>query len=210
MSPSPSRLNQSFANHAGINVAAYGAGEPYPSVLTVSNLEGVLSKAIVSLNGLTHSFPSDVHALLVSPSGLNVLLMSHAGGAYSLTSPINLTFDDSAPAALPNGAPISQGTYRPSQYGTGLNFPAPAPMSPYGASLAALNAASPNGDWKLYIYDDSVGDGGAIATGWTLNLTTVNPVSFGADLEVAISARPRLPLPERHHLLYHHRHQPRP
>ena len=53
--------------------------------------------------------------LLVSPSGSNVLVMSHTGGGYAVTN-LNLTFDDAAAGTLPNYNPLTSGTYKPSSY----------------------------------------------------------------------------------------------
>jgi uncharacterized repeat protein (TIGR01451 family) len=77
-----------FANNAPITIPDHGSASPYPSVITVTNMPGLLSKATVSLVGLTHGFPRDINALLVSPAGGSVLLMSHAGGPQAVTSPI--------------------------------------------------------------------------------------------------------------------------
>ena len=60
-----------------------------------------MTKATVTLNGLTHTFPHDINVLLVSPAGSNVLLMSHTGGGHAVTN-ITLTFDDTAANALPD------------------------------------------------------------------------------------------------------------
>ena len=96
---------QSFANPNSILIpdpdaphppypSQSGPGKPYPSVITVSNLSGVLGKVTVTLSNLSHTYPADVNVLLVAPGGAKVLLMSNAG-TLSSTS-VNLTFDDSA------------------------------------------------------------------------------------------------------------------
>ena len=179
-----------FTNANAISIAQNGAASPYPSTIALSGLTGVVSKVAVTLYGLTHSFPSDVNVLLVNPAGASVVLMSHAGGAHPVTN-ATLTFDDAASAALSSAAAITSGTYRPSAYGS-VVFPSPAPGKPYGSSLAALNGidASGTNTWSLYVYDDSNGDGGAIASGWSLNVTTFNPINPLADLAVGLAAYP--------------------
>jgi uncharacterized repeat protein (TIGR01451 family) len=60
---------------------------------------------------------------------------------------------------------------------------------PYGTNLAAMNGSNPNGNWSLYIQDDSkVFDSGVISNGWVLTLTTANPVGFAADNQLLMTA----------------------
>src|SRR5262249_10780947 len=144
-----------FSNSAAITIPDHGGASPYPSVITVTNMPGLLSKAKVSLVGLTHGFPRDINALLVSPAGGTVLLMSHAGGPQSVTNPITLTFDDAASSALPITGPLTTSTNQPARYFNSVSFPSPAPASPYGATLGSLAGKDANGSWKLYVFDDS-------------------------------------------------------
>jgi uncharacterized repeat protein (TIGR01451 family) len=71
------------------------------------------------------------------------------------------------------------------------SFPAPAPAGPYtNASLAVFNGSNPNGVWKLFVVDDTTGDAGNIAGGWTLAITTTASIAPQADLAVAATASP--------------------
>jgi hypothetical protein len=81
-----------FSNTAPIIINDTNAASPYPSIITVSQMGGTLVKATVTLNKLTHTYPRDVDALVVSPSGTNTLIMAHVGGANSVTNLV-LTFD---------------------------------------------------------------------------------------------------------------------
>ena len=180
-----------FTNSGAVGIPQFGGGSPYPAIINVSGLTGIVTKASVTIYGLTHTFPSDVNVLLVSPSGSDALLMSHAGGAFSVTNGVTLTFDDAAPVALPNAALISSGAYRPTAYGS-VAFPAPAPAGPYGSSLAAVNGVNPNGQWALYVLDDSPGDSGLIASGWSLNLATFEPLNSLADLALGLTCNPEV------------------
>ena len=179
-----------FTNSAAITIPDHGSGTPYPSAISVSGLTGQVSKATVTLNQLTHTFPRDANVLLVSPAGDTVLLMSHAGAGYAVTNPITLTFDDAVTDTLPANLPLTSGTYHPASYPGGVSFVAPAPSGSYGAVLSAVNGDEPNGDWKLYVLDDAVGDGGLIAGGWSLDLTVVVPINPVADLAVGMSSAP--------------------
>ena len=178
------------ASTNAIIIPDHGPAAPYPSTINVSGLSGLVSKVTVTLNAINHSFPRDINALLVSPAGGNALFLSHAGGGHALTN-VTLTFADAASTSLPNGTQISGGTYKPSAYPGPVTFPVPAPSSgSYGSSLAFLNGGSPNGAWSLYVFDDSPGDQGNIAGGWTLNLTTVSNINPVADLAVTVTDAP--------------------
>ena len=134
-------------------------------------MSGVISKVIVKLNGLQHTYPDDIDILLVGPGGERVMLMSDAGGSKDVVN-VNLTFDSATLTAVPDTNQISSGTYRPTNYGATDSFSAPAPAGPFGASLNAFNGTSPNGSWNLFVVDDAAVDVGSIASGWALIITT--------------------------------------
>jgi hypothetical protein len=84
---------------------------------------------------------------------------------------VELTFDDSAAAPLPDSSPITSGTYLPTNYVVGDTFPAPAPAPSAATMLATFNSTDPNGTWNLYINDDVGGDLGDM-DGWCLQIET--------------------------------------
>src|SRR5204863_319670 len=49
---------------------------------------------------------------------------------------------------------------------------------PYATTMSTFNGQSPNGDWQLYVADDSSTDAGVITSGWTIGITT-QPVIVG-------------------------------
>jgi subtilisin-like proprotein convertase family protein len=156
-----------------------GTATPYPSEIDVSGLRGPVSDVNVTLTGLSHNFPDDIGVLLVGPEGQTTILMTDVGGSdRTPASAVNLTLDDAASGALPDGGQLSSGTYQPTR-GTvdTLNchapssFPASAPAGPYGSSLSVFNGTNANGTWQLYVIDDTVGDRGSI-TGWSLTIKT--------------------------------------
>jgi uncharacterized delta-60 repeat protein len=112
-----------YTNAIIINAA--GPGSPYPSAITVSNLGGILTRAVVTLTNMTHSAPSAVNILLVSPGQKDTLLMSHAGGGQfgGAVNGVTLKFDDMATNSLPLNGQITNGVYKPSQYGGAPTFP---------------------------------------------------------------------------------------
>lgn len=181
----------SFANSAAITIPEMGSALPYPSIINVSGVTGLVSKVTVTLNNINHRFPSDINVLLVSPAGRGVVLMSHAGGGHSLTN-VTVSFDDGAGLQMPHSSRINPVTYRPTVFAPAANFPPSAPAAPYGATLGSLNGIDPNGEWKLFVVDDSSGDGGDILNGWSLNITTVNPVNPASDLALTMTAAPNV------------------
>jgi uncharacterized repeat protein (TIGR01451 family) len=178
-----------WVNTNAITIPDHGPGIAYPSQINVSGAGGLVTKATLTLNGFRHSFPHDVNVLLVSPSGNNVLLMSHTGGGYSVTN-LTLSFDDAAANSLPNNDVLTSGTNKPSSYPGKVVFPTPAPQGNYGTGLSTVNGGNPNGPWLLYVFDDAVGDAGAISGGWTLDLTTATTLRPLADLAIGMTSAP--------------------
>ena len=125
-----------------------GAG----STIAVAGLIGGVSRVTVTLSNLSYPTPHSLSILLRSPSGQNVMLMSGAGGDNDILN-VRLTFDDSAVALLPQNNPIASGTYRPAYYPPEVVLPGSPP--PYATNLSALNGGNPNGNWSLFIYNNS-------------------------------------------------------
>lgn len=181
-----------FANSARIGIPDSGAGNPYPSTNTVAGLVGPINRVFVTLDGVTHPNPDDLDILLVSPSGGKVLLMSDAGGTTDLIN-LRLQFSDNG-RALPDEGTIVGGTnvYQASNYeGSGeLNevLATPAPAGPYLRSLGDLKGESTaNGQWKLYVFDDTAQHSGEIAFGWSLRIVTAPSVALdGANSTLSV------------------------
>src|SRR5262249_21967232 len=128
-----------FSQTAKITIPSVGAASPYPSIINVTGLNGLVSKVTVQVRGLTHTFPHDIGILLVSPDGRTVLIMSDAGGGNPISG-VNLTFTDDATTSLPASSTIVSGSYRPSSYNPGDRLPAPAPSpTTYGSALSVFN-----------------------------------------------------------------------
>ncbi len=161
----------SFSTSNPISIPSSGVASPYPSVIAVSNLSGTVTRVTATLNGLSHDYPDEIDALLAGPAGGSVVLLSDAGAGGEAAN-LMLTFDDAAAAALPGYGILSSGTFRPTNHDAPDDvFPAPAPSGP-AATLAVFNGLNPNGTWRLFLYDDSYGDGGTLAGGWSLAITT--------------------------------------
>jgi uncharacterized delta-60 repeat protein/uncharacterized repeat protein (TIGR01451 family) len=185
----------SYSNSAFIVINDLDPATPYPSVITVSNLNGLVTQATVTLSNLSHTYPKDIDALLVSPTGQKTLLMAHCGSSFAINN-VTLTFDDTSTNILPYAAQILPGTYPPTSYASFPPlFPAPpapfltnATAPPFATNLSVFNGTSPNGSWALYVYDDTYLNSGSIANGWQLNLSVTGPVPGAADLPLTMTA----------------------
>jgi subtilisin-like proprotein convertase family protein len=145
---------------------------PYPDPIVVAGELPVTRDVNVRLNDLHHEAPADIDLLLVGPSGQTVVLLSDAGPSTG-PSDVDLTFDDQAPAPVPD--PLASGAYKPTDLDDGLPdlFPSPAPPGPFGSQLADFRGANANGTWQLFAVDDEVLGTGLI-DGWSLSITGRN------------------------------------
>jgi subtilisin-like proprotein convertase family protein len=166
-----------------IAVPDSGSAGTYPSQLSFSGVVGTVIDVNVRLYGLQHGSLDDLDVMLVGPGGQSALIMSDAGGGSA--SGLNLFFDDEVPSSIPDSTAPASGLYRPTNYGAGDPFPAPAP-APTGSALSAFDGTDPNGDWQLYIVDDSAGQSGSVAAGWLLVVRTTKTASvYPAPISVS-------------------------
>ncbi|WP_307852050.1 hypothetical protein [Neobacillus rhizophilus] len=178
-----------FSNPQPINpIDGVPGTNPYPSNITVSGLQGTISKVTVTItnfvdDGGAPQPPANVANrqhdmfLVVAPDGTAVLIFSH-NGDNGPVGPVTLTFDDDSPNPLPvaAGGTLTSGTFRPSNQFDNHTFPAPAPPAPYALALSAFNGLDPNGTWSLYAFDEFGGAHSRIEGGWSLTLSTACPL----------------------------------
>jgi subtilisin-like proprotein convertase family protein len=141
-----------FSNNTFIFIPNNGASNPYPSIINVSGTSGNLTKLTVTLTNLNHTWAGDIDVLLVSPTGANSILMSDVGSSNDLIN-VTLTFDATATSSLSGGS-FGSGTYPPTNVGDSDSFPSPAPGGSYNADFSVFNGTNPNGQWRLYIFDN--------------------------------------------------------
>jgi hypothetical protein len=158
----------------------------YPSTITVSGVTGTTSSVTVTLNGLSHTWGSDVDVLLVAPNGNRVLIISDVAGSGDFLN-VNITIDDAAGSSLPSGnVNVGTSSYRPTNFSNTAGgcpadpdtaFPSPAPAltgaGVYTTMAAAFNGLSGtdvNGTWSLYIVDDCNVFGGSLSGGWSITI----------------------------------------
>ena len=188
--------SSTFTNPCGITIPDAGPSTsvPYPSNIIVTGLSGTISKVTLTLTNANLPQTGDYNFLLVGPGGQTFVFMSDAGGLFSPSTGVTLTFDDAAAGQLPSSGSIGSGTYRPTDYNVDAEvFPAPAPAGPYNtaaptgvATFASVyGGAAPNGTWSLYPLDDTGGGAGSVGT-WSLTFTT----SGDAPTTTTVSGNP--------------------
>jgi subtilisin-like proprotein convertase family protein len=178
-------------NSNNIIINEFGKATPYPAVLSVSNAPGAIVKVSLTLSNLSHEFPDDLDILLVSPSGDAVMVMSDACGVVPMRD-ITITFDDDAAQPIPEFMLPVEPQYRPMNWEEGDLLPSPAPLGPYAGVMSAFNGKNANGDWKLYIYDDVPDLDGVLDKGWSLTITTIQPVDAKPTISIARGLTPNI------------------
>jgi subtilisin-like proprotein convertase family protein len=165
-----------------------GKANPYPSLKTFNTPAGkVISDVDLEINRLAHTFPEDIDMLLAGPRrGANVLAMSDACGSEDIPGDpngINLPgflwrFNDEAPVGLGSShAQCEPSIVKPTNFGSGVTFPSPAPAPPFGSAMSVFDGLE-GGDWRLFVNDAAGNDTGYI-TGWTLVMTTRDAADAG-------------------------------
>ncbi|MCB0568458.1 MAG: T9SS type A sorting domain-containing protein [Phaeodactylibacter sp.] len=172
---------QTFTGPGASIGTSSGPFSVYPSTVNVTGVGTAYSGFSVSINGLTHTFPSDLDFLLVGPTGAMCVLMSDVGSSFDISG-VTYTFDDAGPA-MSTSAANPTGTYRPTNSGTPDTWSAPGPGSVSQATptLSVFNGLNANGTWSLYAYDDVGGDAGDFVS-WSISFIppVTNDVCGGA------------------------------
>jgi streptogramin lyase len=187
-----------FPNSDPIPIKLSGAPDT-PATVNVSGLQGTITDVNLRLTGLSHTFPDDLDVILQSPSGKAALVMSDVGSAVSSKAStsktsypadgITLTLDDQAARSLSDTNPLVSGIFKPTNITDPLeqlnegDFPGPSNVN-FPTALTSFNGESPNGTWKLWLDDDTLGTkdiGGKLYGGWGLDIrTSVPPAAGGA------------------------------
>ncbi len=95
----PDSGTSSFTNNAAITIPSSGSATPYPSVISVAGMSGVISNVTVTLRNLSHPYPSDIDVLLVGPTGQKTMIFSDVGGGGALNN-VTVTLWDGAASSL--------------------------------------------------------------------------------------------------------------
>ncbi len=159
-----------------------GPANKYPSSIAVSGVAGTVTKVTVTLIGYTSGSPDDTDAVIVGPNGQKVMLVSDACGVNPSTfEDENWTFDDSASTFISDAGPCSSfqdASFKPTNYENPDDddlTPGGGPAGPYLNKLSLLAGGSPNGAWKLFVFDDNPAVHGFDISAWALNLEIQPP-----------------------------------
>jgi hypothetical protein len=157
-----------FRQGGGICTTLGGPADPYPSTITVTGGPQQIGSMRVTLYDVTQVMPDNMDVLLVGPTGQAFILMADAGGNVDLTTPVTLTFSDTAGQVLPNSAPLTTGVFEPTSWEPGQSsFLPPAPPAPYNEPGSAVGGTgtqtlmgnfgltNANGTWSLFVRDDA-------------------------------------------------------
>lgn len=176
-------LTYNFANTNRIIINDNTNATPYPSSIFVSDVSGTITKVTATVSNMTHFYPTEIDILLVGPSGDAVMLMSDAGWGAPING-VTIRYTDSAATAPPRIGQITSGDCLPSNWADDdsnaqdfFPLPAPAATGTWSTNMFTFNGKNANGAWSLYVVDDTTGDGGLIAGGWSLSITTSTPVN---------------------------------
>jgi hypothetical protein len=172
------------ANSPKDGAATEGPSLKFPSTIAVGGVAGTVTEVKVTTAPLRSTSPDDLDMALTGPNGQSVMLMSDSCGEFpNVLENDYFTFEDGAPGFLSNNGPCpshQRAAFRPSNY-LG-SAPEPEDFSGLGGpesfvnNLGALAGGSPNGDWRLWLFDDNAfGYSGFGLGAWVLTLEVTPP-----------------------------------
>jgi hypothetical protein len=173
-------VTRTFSFDGVVSIDFVGPSKQYPASIAVSGFKRAkITDVNIRIPAFSHSFPRAVDMLLVGPHGQQAVIFSDVGGSAPTPSQRDVTLDDEAAQSLTADAALDNGSFKPTNVtGSDPNgvdvFPAPAPAEARdaGLGLAIFDGTNPNGEWQLFVADDTIGDGGVLlAPGWTLTIT---------------------------------------
>ena len=177
-----------------------GEASPYPSVNAVSGVGGLVSGITVTLLGFTHRYPANLDLMLVkydqaSSKNIAVMLMSHAGGANPASN-LRLSFSDSGAAGVvPQSGQLTSTTYQPFAWpGNEFTSVGPPFSGAFTTTLSSFDGIDPNGNWMLYVLDDTYTASGVIAGGWIITFQTSPAFAFLDSVTTAENTPLKIPL----------------
>ena len=173
-----------------------GEASPYPSVNTVSGVGGLVSGLTVTLLGFTHPYPANLDLMLekydaASGKTINVMLMSHAGGGLPANN-LRIAFSDNGAAGpIPQSSQLTSATYQPFAWPGNSFTSVGAPFSSaFTTTLSSFDGIDPNGEWLLYVLDDTYTASGLIDGGWIISFQT-SPTFAGLRGVIAAENSPQ-------------------
>lgn len=170
-------VTNTYGNLAAINLPTSDLQYPmsadrYPATIRVDGPKRAKIRDVnLTLNGLEHTYPDDVYAVLVAPGGQTAIVMASVGGSTDIDD-VTLTLDDEAAAPLPDETTLQSGAFRPTNVLGSIDFNDPGPTANANAALSVFDSGDPNGAWRFFVMDGTpISDPGAFTGGWTLEIT---------------------------------------
>ncbi|HRI60509.1 MAG TPA: fibronectin type III domain-containing protein, partial [Saprospiraceae bacterium] len=172
----PAQTTQTFSNSTSSILDDAIGYDPnnYPSKIEVSGMPAHLHEFAVRFMLLTGSFP-DIDLLLEAPNGQRILLTSDL--PYPLFDSYDFGIGSTGKDTLSPATINDLRVFYPANYDDGAPdlFPSPGPgtvAQPAYPDPLALQDINPNGEWKLYLVDDTPnGSSTWLLDGWTLEIT---------------------------------------
>ena len=194
-----------------ITIPESGPASPYPGVIDVTDSTRIIEDVDVRLNDLAHELPDELEVALVGPDGTTVMLMSDVGSAPVTSCLPDLQFSSEATGPVPDDPLLCSGVYQPTdddsdEFDLDV-FPDPGPAGATGGSLTPFNGQNYFGAWRLFVVDDTPGDGGSIAS-WDVRFNTRQLGLTRQGSPPASSRTERRRHPVRHSPERRHRHRP--
>lgn len=131
--------------------------------VNVNLTNATVSKIVVRIDNVTHTYDGDLAFWLRSPANQNVRIIGRVGSGGD--NFINTVLDDAAANSISTGTAPFTGTFKPT-----------SPMTVY-------NGYNPNGNWILSIYDSAGGDVGSL-NAWCLVVTYSNILGVTTTIEI--------------------------
>ena len=155
----------------------FGPANHYPGIVDVSGVGGTVLGVTLTVVNLNAS--ADLDMALVGPDGTQVMLMSDACASKS-ASRVDWTFDDEAPVFVSQlSCPLGgRESVKPSNYGNpelDTFAPGGGPVGPFTNELSDFAGSSPDGEWKVFMIDDTEGTVGFEMNAFALNLEIEPP-----------------------------------
>ena len=157
---------QSVSSTASISTGDSSDGSPYQNNLYLPSYYGAADQVAITLKNFSHTHAQDVDILLLGPNSQKAMLMSDVAGS---PTGVNLTFQDGAPPLTTTNA---SGTWSPTNIADGQGTDTfSASGGPYGSSLSPLLGTNPASWWTMFVQDDTAGNAGTIAGGWSVTVS---------------------------------------
>ena len=163
---------QTFDNTDNMQVQDNGPASTYPSITTVSGLPTNLAYIRVTFNQLNHPWStSQFDILLEAPNGERIVLLSDADPELSGDNLAVLHIDaDANTYVIPGEFHVLHPFSLPTNIGAVDIYPVIDTIDQANPTFDNLQNINPNGDWKLYVRDDSADFGGASLGSWSLTI----------------------------------------